>query len=183
MANALNRACCVKVVDGPARLSSRIAALSILVDILAVTTCPRHGRTLAERCTCQVDSKLTWNDAGLFCCRKCGSEDPRNLFSEVADATIARADAYLLGRLEAGERILVPELDALTFAGAVYVMSRVGTADIEGIHRRRQSPKTFDANARYVRVGLRFWPTADFVIFLIASMPNFGSPRPKRDRR
>lgn len=111
-------------------------------DLQPVTTCPRHQRSLVDRCSCGQNATLTWADEGVFCCRRCGSEDPRNLLSMIADASVIRADAYLLGRLGVADRVCVPELDGANFTTTVDIMTRVGAADVGGYLERWQSSKT-----------------------------------------
>lgn len=111
-------------------------------DLRPLTTCPRHGLVLVDRCSCPDGLKLSWGDAGVFKCRQCGSDDPATLPRVDADPLVLRADAYLLGRFGAAERTRVPVLDDTTLATALEIMVRVGAADIGGYQKHWQSSKT-----------------------------------------
>ena len=79
-------------------------------DIVPLTTCPTHGRTLAVRCSCREVATLSWRGGCVFECPFCKTRDPRMLASGRADPGVAAADAYVLRRFGIGSATQIPIL-------------------------------------------------------------------------
>lgn len=106
-------------------------------DIRSISTCPRHGLKLVDRCDCAADARLGWRSGGLLHCSRCGSRGLRPA-AVPADPMVLRTDSYLLSRLGAGDTDPVPVLDALRLKDVCLTLERVGSAS-RGYSREWQS--------------------------------------------
>lgn len=117
-------------------------------DLAFVTTCPFHGVSLVDTCSC--GRKLSWSDVRIAKCRHCEDGDATAAGVTRADADVVETDRWVLGRLGVGTPVPVPILDALPLAGAIDLIGRVGSLDLAGYRERWAEPEDFGVPAAHV---------------------------------
>ncbi|WP_179732668.1 TniQ family protein [Bradyrhizobium sp. IAR9] len=98
-------------------------------DVRATTVCPRHRVKLIDRCR-RCGERLDFRSTAVGECPR-GHALADQVGASVGDAM---GDAYVLGRLGAGPRIVDVSLDAGSLADAIDALGTVGAAAIAGKH-------------------------------------------------
>ncbi|MGO4172488.1 TniQ family protein [Bosea sp. TAF32] len=103
-------------------------------DLTIVTTCPRHGVALVDRCSC--GSEIHWKRQVVFSRCNCGRP-----LAEAASVSLVgdegSSDRYVVGRLTGVDPKRVPILDRLPLLDVIEVLRNVGHLSIRPMAKRR----------------------------------------------